>query len=204
VDQGGWLGLDAVQIAFRDIGIQSQEAALYMSMSREFVSIFLKARQGSRPSDFDMMFYLSLLPTLSEVRSGSASGRFANMMASLEMEANSVFDPETQRYIMELKEGKHLSPEMVTANLQMEQQVNLFRARMETARAAGDQSAEGFAYKELGEAQQIWMDSGAGAAMNPAKFRAASREAAGLPNNSANVDDDSAAGAAFARGFADE
>ena len=119
-NMGGWMGTDGVQLFIKDLGLQTAEGALYMSQQREFVSVFLKSRQGSRPSDWDMMFYLTLLPSLSELRSESASARFANMKRSLQLEASAPLSPEYRKLKQRMKDAASNNPEIVRANKKVE------------------------------------------------------------------------------------
>ncbi|ANS05902.1 hypothetical protein [uncultured Mediterranean phage] len=83
---GPIVGTDTAQGILRNLGVQSGAAAAYQNQQREFVSILLKARQGSRPSDFDLQFYLSLIPSLTETfNPESAQARFDAMNQSLEL-----------------------------------------------------------------------------------------------------------------------
>jgi hypothetical protein len=82
---GPIIGAPDLQSKLAYFGKQDPAAAAYESSMKEFVSIILKMRQGSRPSDWDLRFYMSLLPMLTETGSQSADARFEEMQASLEL-----------------------------------------------------------------------------------------------------------------------
>jgi len=65
-------------------GKGSPEAEAYRSSMFQFVTALLKAKQGSRPSDFDMKIYLAQAPTLQEVLSGTAEAKLDVLRQSLD------------------------------------------------------------------------------------------------------------------------
>ena len=92
--------LDFFSQAGVDIG---PAAAAYKNFGFEFVSTLLRARQGSRPSDFDLRMYLALMPMPSEVGLSSAVGKFDAMRKSLRISLRAFGDPIAERQIREAK-----------------------------------------------------------------------------------------------------
>ncbi len=96
---GPALGTPAIQDMTRFFGIQDPAVANYELQYRNFTSRMLKAIQGSRPSDFDLRFYLGLMPMLTELwmtpegtLNPAAEQRLATMEKMLRTSAETPFD----------------------------------------------------------------------------------------------------------------
>jgi hypothetical protein len=112
----------------RLIGADTPGAARYELESRNFIAKILKAIQGSRPSDFDMRFYIGLLPTLTEIQfdengnlSPAVLERFQIMEDQLEIATNAAVDP-----IMARRARQQRSLPKTSADLAMERSVEQF------------------------------------------------------------------------------
>jgi hypothetical protein len=107
---GPVLGADAIQELSRFLGIQDPDVADYELEYRTMVSRILKAIQGSRPSDFDLHFYLGLLPKLTEIfftpdgqLNPAASRRIDVLERQFRRSANTIFSPEERKEARRLR-----------------------------------------------------------------------------------------------------
>lgn len=72
-------GSDPYQNFLRRLGEQDFYVAAVDNATKAFVNRYLKSEQGSRPSDFDLRYYLLMLPMITEIGTPGAGARMAVM-----------------------------------------------------------------------------------------------------------------------------
>jgi hypothetical protein len=96
---GPLIGEEGPQAFLRAIGAQQPEAAEFDTKRKFATRKAIEAFKDPRPSDFDIRFYLSMFPSLSELYSGSAEGRFKALEDMLRMQALSPYNRDIQSQI---------------------------------------------------------------------------------------------------------
>jgi hypothetical protein len=92
-----------VQDVFAALGMQPAEVARFRNAQFEFVSTLLRARQGSRPSDYDLRMYLALMPLLTETLSPAADAKFGAMKDSLMLSLRAYGEADKYKDILRIK-----------------------------------------------------------------------------------------------------
>lgn len=72
-------GSDPVQNFLRRLGAQDFYIATVDNATKAFVNRYLKSEQGSRPSDFDLRYYLLMMPMITEIGTPGAGARMGVM-----------------------------------------------------------------------------------------------------------------------------
>ena len=103
---GPILGTQGFQEALRTIGVQDPNAAAYLNLQFDLIGSFLKAKQGSRPSDFDFKMYLALMPYLTEVGSPAARARLQSLKQIMEVASQLPYDQQIQQKIAAFKKNR--------------------------------------------------------------------------------------------------
>jgi hypothetical protein len=85
------------------LGSGSPEAEGYKASMFQFVTALLKARQGSRPSDFDLKMYLALAPTLQEALAGTADAKLGVLRETLDASVSAASRSPMANQVMERK-----------------------------------------------------------------------------------------------------
>jgi hypothetical protein len=96
---GPLVGEEGPQTFLRALGAQQPEAAEFDTKRRFAIRKMIEAAKDPRPSDFDIRFYASMFPSLSELYSGSAEGRFKALEDMLRMQALSPYNSDVQKQI---------------------------------------------------------------------------------------------------------
>jgi len=149
---GAVIGDPLGQELLRLFGEENPFAAAYGVQMREYISILLKARQGSRPSDWDFKMYLTLIPSLTETRSASGIARLNQSLKSLDLYERSLNTPSFQR---RSEAHKKAYPDTV-----LDRQVERAAEAVGRAQEAGDVRAEARHIKKFMELQEQLVKSG--------------------------------------------
>lgn len=67
---GPVLGSEKIRSVARWLALDTPAVAVYEQHSRMFVNSLLKSTQGSRPTDYDLRYYLELMPLMTEITVG--------------------------------------------------------------------------------------------------------------------------------------
>jgi hypothetical protein len=107
---GPVLGAPGIQEMSRFFALQHPAVANYELQYRNFTSRMLKAIQGSRPSDFDLRFYLGLMPMLTELTmtpdgelNPAALQRLSTMEQMLRRSGETILDKKLARKAYQLR-----------------------------------------------------------------------------------------------------